>query len=125
MTRSKRPFRAASRGFVDRVCFFSSLPGHYSLEFQGVLTFIIVLGVCAGAVVIVAALSRHKKSGAGDVQLIGLTAVVETRLDPEGTVLVRGELWRASSNDGSVIAPKYKVRIIGTRDHLLVVEPYG
>jgi membrane-bound serine protease (ClpP class) len=90
------------------------------------LTFIVVLGLCAGAAVaIVAVLSKHKKSASGDIQLVGLTAVVETKLDPEGTVLVRGELWRASSNDGSIIAPKYKVLVVGARDHLLVVEPYG
>jgi membrane-bound serine protease (ClpP class) len=89
------------------------------------LPFIVVLGVCAAAAVaIVAALSKHKKSGAGDLDLIGLTAVVETKLDPEGSVLVRGELWRASSHDGSVIAPNYKVRVVGARDHLLVVEPH-
>ena len=89
------------------------------------LTFIVVLCICAGAAAaLVAALSEHKKSGAGDIELIGLTAVVETKLDPEGTVLVRGELWRASSNDGSVVDPKYKVHVVGARDHLLVVEPY-
>ena len=89
------------------------------------LTFIVVLSICAGAAAaIVAALSEHKKSRAGDMELIGLRAVVETQLDPEGTVLVRGELWRASSNNGSVVDPKHKVHIIGARDHLLVVEPY-
>jgi len=88
--------------------------------------FIVLLGVCAGAAVsIVAALSKHKKSAVGDIRLIGLTAVVETKLDPEGTVLLRGELWRASSYDGSIIAPKYKVLVVGARDHLLVVEPDG
>jgi len=101
------------------------LLGHRGLEFPGMLPFIVVLSVCAGAAVaVVAALSKHKKSGAADIQLIGLTAVVETKLDPDGTVLVRGELWRASSNDGSMIPPKYKVHIVGARHHLLVVEPY-
>ena len=89
------------------------------------LTFIVVLSICAGAAAaIVAALSEHKKSRAADMGLIGLSAVVETQLDPEGTVLVRGELWRASSNNGSVVDPKHKVHIIGAQDHLLVVEPY-
>ena len=89
------------------------------------LTFIVVLGICGGAAAaILATLWEHKKSGAGDIELIGITAMVETRLDPEGTVLVRGELWRASSNDGSVIDPKYKVHVVGARDHVLVVEPY-
>jgi len=88
-------------------------------------TFIVVLSICAGAAAaIVAALSEHKKSGAGDIELIGLTAVVETKIDPEGSVLVRGELWRASSNNGSVIDPKHKVHVIGALNHLLVVEPY-
>ena len=69
-----------------------------------------------------AAVSRHKKSGTGDVKLIGATGLVDTRLDPHGTVLIHGELWRACSNDGSSIATRSKISVVGIRDHLLLVS---
>jgi membrane-bound serine protease (ClpP class) len=89
------------------------------------LTFIIaVVAVLATLVVIVVfALSRHKKAGSGDIKLVGEIAHVDKRLEPEGTVLVRGELWRAKSRDGSVISSHARVRIVGFQDHLVLVEP--
>ena len=69
-----------------------------------------------------AAVSRHKKSGTGDVKLIGATGLVETRLDPHGTVLIHGELWQACSTDANAIATQSNVSVVGTRDHLLLVS---
>lgn len=74
------------------------------------------------AAAMLATVSRHKKSGPGDVKLIGATGVVETKLDPHGTVLIHGELWRACSNDGNAIAARSKVSVVGMRDHLLLVS---
>lgn len=71
---------------------------------------------------VVTALSRHKKAGAGDIKLVGEIAIVEIGLAPEGTVIVRGELWRAISNDGSVIPPKARVRVVGFENYLALVE---
>lgn len=71
---------------------------------------------------VVAALSRHKKAGAGEIKLVGEIAMVETSLAPEGTVIVRGELWRARSNDGSIISPRARVRVVGFKDFLALVE---
>ena len=68
-----------------------------------------------------AAVSHHKKSGSGDVKLIGSAGLVDTKLDPHGTVLIHCELWSAYSNDGNVIAAGSKVLVVGMRDHLLLV----
>ena len=70
----------------------------------------------------VAALSRYKKAGRGDVKLVGEVATVDTRLDPEGTVIVCGELWRARSIDGGVISSRALVRVVGFKDQLALVE---
>ena len=84
---------------------------------------VIVLVACIlAAVAMLAAGSRHKKSGTGDVKLIGATGLVETTLDPRGTVLIHGELWRACSNDANAIATGSKVSVVGMRDHLLLVS---
>jgi len=72
--------------------------------------------------VVAVALSRHKKTGSDDVKLIGEIATVDTKLDPEGAVIVGGELWRARSNDGGVIPARARVRVVGFSDHLALVE---
>ncbi len=75
--------------------------------------------------VVVALLSRHKK--ACEVDLIGSFAFVEKPLEPEGAVLVRGELWRArfvaaSGTHAKAAIHGARVCVIGVRGHLLLVE---
>jgi membrane-bound serine protease (ClpP class) len=93
----------------------------------GMSTWQIVLGAAlvVGLVLalIVAAMSRHKKSGVGDVDLLGAVGVVQTSLAPEGSVMVRGELWRARSRTGVRLERGRAVRIVGASQHLLEVEP--
>lgn len=69
-----------------------------------------------------ASLSRHQKSARGDLQLTGRQALVEKQLQPEGTILVRGEIWQARSRTGEVLATDSVVRIVGAQDHLLIVD---
>jgi membrane-bound serine protease (ClpP class) len=82
----------------------------------------IIALLTAVVAIVVAALSRHKKAGTGNVKLIGEIATVETHLAPEGTVIVRGELWRARSSDGNVILSHARVRVVGFKDLLALVE---
>jgi membrane-bound ClpP family serine protease len=71
---------------------------------------------------LLAALSRHQKSGSRAIKLIGEFATVETGLNPEGAVLVSGELWCAKSTDGGAILSGLRVRVVGFQDHLALVE---
>lgn len=87
-----------------------------------VLLIAILVVVAAIATVLVVALYRHKKASAGDIKLIGEIALVDIKLDPEGAVILCGELWRAKSNDGAVIAAHARVRVVGFEDHLALVE---
>ncbi|HEY8187953.1 MAG TPA: NfeD family protein [Pyrinomonadaceae bacterium] len=82
----------------------------------------ILFGVAALAAGLVIGLYYHKKSGAGEIKLIGEVARVDTKLDPEGTVIVFGELWRAKSRSGASIAAQTRVRVVGFEDHLTLVE---
>ena len=87
---------------------------------------IVTFGVSTAALLlIVVALSRHKKSATSEVQLVGARALVDSELAPEGTVLVDGELWRARSADGSNIASQTIVRVVGLSGHLLLVEHWS
>lgn len=90
----------------------------------------VVAALVAGALLIAAAiyvilLSRHHKAATGEFELIGAQASVETALEPEGAVLVRGELWRARSRAGLRVERGSRVRIVGASAHLLEVEPLG
>ena len=70
----------------------------------------------------VLALLRHKKSGTGGIQLLGAEGVVQSELDPEGTVLIEGELWRARSLEGTSIVGPVRVEVVAVDGHLLVVK---
>jgi membrane-bound serine protease (ClpP class) len=96
-----------------------SQPTFYLFTF----TFFLILVGLIGATVTLAALSRHKKRAAGSLDLPNALAVVETTLQPEGSVLVRGELWRARSRTGSTIERSRSVRVVRASGHLLEVEP--
>ncbi|HKP73872.1 MAG TPA: NfeD family protein [Pyrinomonadaceae bacterium] len=88
------------------------------------MLFLVVLLVAACALV-VAAMSRHKKGARGELKLEGRVAVVVAALEPEGAVLVDGELWRARTREGVRVAQEGRVRVVGARGHLLEVEPVG
>ena len=72
---------------------------------------------------LVTTLFLHKKSASHQLKVIGAVGIVETQLDPEGAVIVNGELWRARLNDATSAIGKSKVRVVGTQGHLLLVEP--
>jgi membrane protein implicated in regulation of membrane protease activity len=66
-------------------------------------------------------MSRHQKSAGRALQLEGRIASVVQALEPEGAVLVGGELWRARAQNGNRIE-RGRVRIVGARGHWLEVE---
>jgi membrane-bound serine protease (ClpP class) len=71
------------------------------------------------------ALSRHKKSGTGPIQLLGAEGLVQADLRPDGAVLIKGELWRARSIDGTNIAVRERVEVAAVDGHLIVVKRYA
>lgn len=87
------------------------------------IVFAASLFVFVALTLFVAALWRHKRAASGDLDLLGAAASVETALEPEGSVLVRGELWRARSRTGARLERGHAVRVVGASRHLLEVEP--
>jgi membrane-bound serine protease (ClpP class) len=83
----------------------------------------LVAGALFIAAVWVAALSRHKKAETGQLKLTEAVGVVETTLEPEGSVLIEGELWRARSREATRVERGERVRVVGAGGHLLLVEP--
>ena len=84
---------------------------------------LVALGL-AGLLLAIAgiALWKHKKSGTGRIQLLGAKGLAQTELDPEGAVLIAGELWRARSFDGTKIAAQEWVEVRQVQGHLLLVK---
>ncbi|MCA1605376.1 MAG: hypothetical protein LC775_07880 [Acidobacteria bacterium] len=91
------------------------------------MKFLILVGILALTITlslaVVIALYRHKKASSASIHVVGETGEVALDLEPEGTVLVHGELWRARSGDGSTIGARRRVRVVGVVGHLLVVNP--
>ena len=54
--------------------------------------------------------------------VVGQRGLVKSRLDPVGTVQVRGELWKAERRDGPAIEDGQFVRVLEARGLTLVVE---
>jgi membrane-bound serine protease (ClpP class) len=64
--------------------------------------------------------ARKYKHLTGMETLVGETGVSRTAIDPEGTVFVHGEYWKARSTDA--IAPGEPVRVDGVKDLILFVK---
>jgi membrane-bound serine protease (ClpP class) len=88
---------------------------------QTVLALVLVSGLIVALAI--AAASRHKKAATGELNLVGAVASVETTLEPEGSVMIQGELWRARTSAGTSIERGRRVRVVGASGHLLEVEP--
>lgn len=72
---------------------------------------------------LVALQSRHKKSSHAPVRLVGRAASVERALNPEGFVMVDGELWRARLRAGGRVGrDESVVRVVGASGCVLEVE---
>ena len=86
-----------------------------------------ILLTCAlftALLLLIAAASRHKKRAVGSLRLIGSIARVETDLQPEGSVIIKGELWRARVRHmGEPLRRGCLARVVGASNHLLEVEP--
>ena len=70
--------------------------------------------------------SRQEKKSGRPLRLVGSVASVERTLDPEGFVMVSGELWRARVRGGGRVARgSANVRVVGARGCVVEVEPLG
>ena len=70
--------------------------------------------------------SRRRKYSRSPLNLVGRIASVERALEPEGFVLIEGELWRARvRGEARVGRGGPRVRVVGASGCVLLVEPLG
>lgn len=81
--------------------------------------------LAATGALILAALSRHRKAGAGPLTVLGARGHVTTTLQPEGAVLLNGELWPARASDAATLISGTKVEVVATKGTLLLVQEVG
>jgi membrane-bound ClpP family serine protease len=87
------------------------------------MTFLLTFAAALAAVLlIIAAVSRHKKSSSSPVSVMGKHGRVYGKLDPEGFVIVQGELLPAVTADGQTLKDGNRVIVFATRGNRLVVQ---
>ena len=91
------------------------------LPLKLVLAVVIPFGVIFTFVLRLAIRARRAKVTTGSSGMIGLIGKAETAIAPEGTIFVRGELWKARSK--MPITPGESVRVTGMDGLTLDVEP--
>jgi membrane-bound serine protease (ClpP class) len=79
--------------------------------------------ICAFAVRLAIKAQRHRV-GTGKEGLAGETGTVTEPLDPEGKILVHGEIWNAAT-DAEPIPRGVRVRVVKVENMHLTVEPAG
>ncbi len=82
------------------------------------------LALVSGFFVVAAGLvfrAQKSQPRTGSDGLIGEIGVVSKKIDPEGKVLVHGELWQARAN--IPLNKGEKVRVVGLKDLAVEVEP--
>jgi membrane protein implicated in regulation of membrane protease activity len=113
---------AYSSFIIPHSTFNSFLPPSAFILSLVVVSIVVVAAAAAVCLIaVVAAMSRHQKASGGELNLEGRVALVVQALEPEGAVLVGGELWRARARNGDRIA-RGRVRVVGERGHWLEVE---
>ncbi|MCK5212982.1 MAG: hypothetical protein KAQ74_03580 [Dehalococcoidia bacterium] len=68
--------------------------------------------------------SQRRKPVAGGEAIIGMTGTVRTRMAPEGSVQVRGEIWQATTDD-NFIDPGTKIVVTALDGLTLRVKTKG
>jgi membrane-bound serine protease (ClpP class) len=89
------------------------------------ISLLIIAAPAVALLVYVAHASRQKKKfSLLPFNLVGRVASVERALEPEGFVLIGGELWRARVRGEETVGRGVsKVRVVGASGCVLEVEP--
>ena len=91
-------------------------------DITGPATLLVALTAAFIVVSVVAVVrSQRRRPVAGREDILGLVGTVRTRLNPDGCVQVRGELWQALSK-GQCLNPGTKVVVTGIEGLRLTVH---
>ncbi|MBU7004463.1 MAG: nodulation protein NfeD [Theionarchaea archaeon] len=98
------------------------MPRRWFLTFRGtVIVLVVGLGGFFALALRSSIRTRRKKPTTGGEGLIGKTGTTMTDLDPQGQVMIGGEIWKAFVSSGA-LEKGSPVRVIGRKGLLLQVE---
>ena len=97
----------------------------YRVSISAVVAVAVVTGLFFAFAVAKVVQIRRKPPVTGVEGLVGREGVARTRLDPEGTVLVQGELWRSTAADGRPIERDERVTVVAVEGFALRVTRAG
>ncbi len=99
-------------------------PMDWAVAIRDAALWTIILGALFVAAVIYAIINiRRFRPVHGNDEFQKSRAIVTEDLDPEGLIMVQGEIWRAVSPSGEMIAKGERVRLTGREGMYLLVEP--
>ena len=88
--------------FIGSLMLFDPAGDAYQVSTEVALTFAVALALLFGFAAAKIIRVRRVRPQTGQEELVGQQGVVRQPLDPEGYVLVHGELWQARADDGSI-----------------------
>jgi membrane-bound serine protease (ClpP class) len=95
----------------------------YRVSLSAVVALAVVTGLFFAFAVAKVAQAQRRPAVTGREGLIGQLALARTILDPSGTVLIKGELWEATAQDGPIGLGE-TVEVMGVEGfHLQVKRP--
>ncbi|MBI5254117.1 MAG: nodulation protein NfeD [Euryarchaeota archaeon] len=65
--------------------------------------------------------AQRRRPTTGIEGMVGLVGVAREELNPEGSIFIRGELWRARAKSGAIQKDK-KIKVVGADNLVLIVE---
>ena len=105
--------------FIGSLMLFDPAGDAYQVSTGVALAFAATLALLFGFAAAKVIKVRRTRPQTGQEDLVGQEGIVRTALDPEGYVLVHGELWRARSDDGPIPAGE-RVEVAGIGDELVL-----
>jgi len=90
--------------------------------FEGpLLALAIVFGILLAISIVAVVRSQRRSVAAGKETLVGRPGVARTPLQPQGTVMVDGELWNART-DGPYLGIGDRITVVGSDELTLTVN---
>ena len=81
---------------------------------------LVFIALTIAVLVIVLSSHLHKRDPASP--FLHSAGIVNAALSPNGSVIIKGEVWLARSVDGLCIPSKAPITVVGFEDHLLLVS---
>ena len=106
--------------FIGSLMLIESPEAFMGVSLNVILPVVIGIGLIVFFLMSVVVRSQRRRTATGIDGIVGHAGVADSRIDPEGTVFIHGEIWSAESKDP--IGKGEKVRVVGYEGLKLFVK---